>query len=93
MVPGDLFHVDSLCANGKVIFAEVNAYWRPLLDVYQGGGIYATRTFPRNRPEVAALQEANRQVVEGFGLDWGASLRFNNGAGRNTCGLCWQATR
>ena len=69
MVPGDLFHVDSLCANGKVIFAEVNNYWRPLLDVYQGSGIYATRTFlrataRRSRP----LREANRQVVEGFGL-------------------------
>src|SRR5262249_1683553 len=25
MVPGDLFHVDSLSANGKVLFAEVNA--------------------------------------------------------------------
>jgi hypothetical protein len=73
MVPGDLFHVDSLCANGKVVFAEVNAYWRPLLDVYQGGGIYATRTFPRDRLEVTALREANRQVVEGFGLGWGAS--------------------
>lgn len=73
MVPGDLFHVDSLCANGKVVFAEVNAYWRPLLDVYQGGGIYATRTFPRDRPEVVALRTANAQVVEGFGLGWGAS--------------------
>ena len=73
MVPGDLFHVDSLSANGKVIFAEVNAYWRPLLDVYQGGGIYATRTFPRDRPEIAALKAANAQVLEGFGLGWGAS--------------------
>jgi biotin carboxylase len=73
MVPGELFHVDSLTADGKVIFAEVNAYWRPLLDVYQGGGIYATRTFPRTRPEVAALRAANAQVLEGFGLGWGAS--------------------
>lgn len=73
LVPGDLFHVDSLVANGKVIFAEVNAYWRPLLDVYQGGGVYATRTFPRDRPEVAALREANAQVLEGFELGWGAS--------------------
>src|SRR5829696_4476423 len=73
MVPGDLFHVDSLAANGKVIFAEVNAYWRPLLDVYQGGGIYATRTFPRDRPEVEQLKAANAQVLEGFGLGWGAS--------------------
>ena len=73
MVPGDLFHVDSLSANGKVVFAEVNAYWRPLLDVYQGGGIYATRTFPREKPEVAELRRINSQLLEGFGLGWGAS--------------------
>jgi hypothetical protein len=73
MVPGDLFHVDSLTAKNSVIFAEVNAYWRPLLDVYQGGGIYATRTLSRERPEVAALRRINASVVEGFGLGWGAS--------------------
>ena len=73
MVPGDLYHVDSLTADGKVVFAEVNAYWRPLLDVYQGGGVYATRTLPRDRPEVAALRAANAQVLDGFGLGWGAS--------------------
>lgn len=73
MVPGDLYHVDSLSANGQVVFAEVNAYWRPLLDVYQGGGVYATRTVPRDRPEVAMLKQANAQVLDGFGLGWGAS--------------------
>ncbi|MCE9560900.1 MAG: ATPase [Planctomycetes bacterium] len=73
MVPGDLYHVDSLTANGQVVFAEVNGYWRPLLDVYQGGGVYATRTVPRDRPEVAGLREANAKVLTGFGLGWGAS--------------------
>ncbi len=73
MVPGDLYHVDSLSANGKVIFAEVNAYWRPLLDVYHGGGVYATRTCDRTRPEVAELKRINAQLLEGFGLGWGAS--------------------
>ncbi len=73
MVPGDLYHVDSLAANGEVLFAEVNAYWKPLLDVYQGGGIYATRTVPRDRPEVAALRAANAKLLKAFGLGWGAS--------------------
>jgi hypothetical protein len=41
--------------------------------VYQGGGVYATRTFPRDRPEVAELRRLNAMVVEGFGLGWGAS--------------------
>ncbi|MGL6076980.1 MAG: ATP-grasp domain-containing protein [Fimbriiglobus sp.] len=73
MVPGDLFHVDSLCENGKVIFAEVNAYWRPLLDVYQGGGVYATRTLRRDSADVKALQTINAKLLEGFGLGNGAS--------------------
>jgi hypothetical protein len=73
MVPGDLFHVDSLTRRGEVIFTEVNAYHRPLLDVYQGGGVYATRTLPRDRPEVAELTKLNAEVLRGFGLGQGAS--------------------
>lgn len=73
MVPGDLFHIDSLTRRGEVIFAEVNAYHRPLLDVYQGGGVYATRTFPRDRPEVTELTRLNADLLRGFGLGQGAS--------------------
>jgi hypothetical protein len=73
MIPGELYHVDSLTADGEVVFAEVNAYWQPLLDVYQGGGIYATRTVPRDRPEVAELKHLNAELLSGFGLGWGAS--------------------
>ncbi len=73
MVSGDLFHVDSLVCEGRVIFAEANAYHRPLLDVYQGGGVYSTRTLPRHLPDVAELRRVNAQVLEGFGLGQGAS--------------------
>ena len=73
MVPGDLFHVDSLTRKGEVIFTEVNAYHRPLLDVYQGGGVYATRSVPRDHPDVAALTKLNAEVLRGFGLGQGAS--------------------
>jgi hypothetical protein len=68
-----LYHVDSLVADGRVVFAEVNKYYRPLLDVYHGGGVYATRTVPRDRPEVAALRGINARVLAGFGLERGAS--------------------
>ena len=73
MVPGDLYHVDSLVDNGRVVFSEVNAYWRPLLDVYQGGGVYATRTLDRSSPDVARLRAINEAVLTGFGLGCGAS--------------------
>jgi hypothetical protein len=72
-IPGDLYHVDSLVADNQLIFAEVNGYARPLLDVYHGGGVYMTRTIPRDRPEVAQLRNANEQVLQGFGLGRGAS--------------------
>lgn len=73
MVPGDLFHVDSLVDRGRVLFAEVNAYWKPLLDVYHGGGVYASRTAPRDSPDVVKLRAANEAVLAGFGLGHGAS--------------------
>jgi hypothetical protein len=73
MVPGDLYHVDSLAVDGRVVFAEVNKYFQPLWDVYHGGGVYATRTVPRDRPEVAALREVNAKLLAGFGLTRGAS--------------------
>lgn len=73
MVPGDLYHVDSLSFDGQIVFAEVNAYWRPLLDVYQGGGAYATRTVRRDHPDTQALRAANAKILEGFGLGFGAS--------------------
>ena len=73
MVPGDLFHVDSLMSDGEVAFTEVNAYWRPLLDVYQGGQVYATRTLDRSSPDVRRLNDANARVLKGFGLTCGAS--------------------
>src|SRR5205085_12011663 len=73
LVPGELYHVDSLAAGGRVVFAEVNKYYQPLLEVYHGGGVYATRTVPRDRPEVVALREINARVLTGFGLTRGAS--------------------
>jgi hypothetical protein len=73
MVPGDLYHVDALAANGRVVFSEVNRYHRPLLEVWTGGGIFATRTVPRDRPEVAELRRLNEQLLLGFGLEHGAS--------------------
>jgi hypothetical protein len=73
LIPGDLYHVDSLVAGGQVVFAEVGQYVRPLLEVYQGGGIFATRTVPRHRPEVAELKRINAGLLPGFGLARGCS--------------------
>jgi hypothetical protein len=84
-VPSDLYHVDSIVADGKVAFAEVGRYHRPLLEVYTGGGVFATRTAARDAPEVRAMMEMNARVLDGFGLRRGCShtefLRARDGGG------------
>lgn len=72
-VPGDLFHVESLVADGRVVFAEVNQYWRPVLDVHEPKGVYASRTAPRDGPLASTLRRLNERVLTGFGLGRGAA--------------------
>jgi hypothetical protein len=72
-VPSDLFHVDSLVSGGQVVFAEVGRYHRPLLEVYTGGGIFATRTAERDSSDVKALLELNARLLPAFGLRDGCS--------------------
>jgi hypothetical protein len=73
LIPGDLYHVDSLVSERKVVFAAASRYHRPLLDVYTGGGIYATQTLPREAAEAAELRRLNEQVLTEFRMLRGAS--------------------
>ena len=72
-VPGDVLHVDALAENAEVVFAEASAYIAPPLEVYQGGGLFCTRTIDRDSSsEVDALLEANERIVAALGLVRGA---------------------
>lgn len=73
MIPGELFHVDSITADGEVRFARPSRYRKPLFDIYHSGGVYATQTLPTNHPDFAPLVEANRLTLTGFGYERGAS--------------------
>ncbi len=73
MIDGEMFHVDSLVAEGKVCFAEASGYHRPLLEVAQQGGIYATRILPREGELSKRLKDSNCAVLEGFGMQVGVS--------------------
>lgn len=73
MVAGDLYHVDALATNGTLAFAQVGKYHQPLLEVWQSGGIFATRTLSAEHPEAAELRRLTEQVLAGFGMDRGAT--------------------
>jgi biotin carboxylase len=67
-VPGEVFHVDSVVSEGKVVFSEVHQYGRPPMQVSHGGGIFTTRTLDRTSPESRKIQslQANLQEALGF---------------------------
>ncbi|HZG53706.1 MAG TPA: hypothetical protein VEZ40_16375 [Pyrinomonadaceae bacterium] len=72
-VPGDIYHVDSVVYDSEVLFAAVNRYGHPPLDVAHGGGIFTTRTCVRGTPDEVALQEINRRVLGAMRLPYGVS--------------------
>ena len=67
-LPGSVFHVDGIVSEQRVQFAEAHAYGTPPLDTSHQGGVFTTRTLPRDLPEVAELKEMHRKLVEGLGL-------------------------
>jgi biotin carboxylase len=72
-VPGDIYHVDSIVSERDIVFAAANRYGDPPLDVAHGGGVFTTRTLPRDSADGRALLEANARVLEEMRLVRGVS--------------------
>jgi hypothetical protein len=72
-VAGDVFHVDSLVENGEVVFAGVNGYGRPPMDVAHGGGVFLSHTLEHDSEDQQALLEFNRRLIAALGLKSGAA--------------------
>jgi biotin carboxylase len=72
-IPGDVFHLDSLVDEGDVFFSAAHKYGQPPINVYQGGGVFITRSLARESDETQALQALNRQVLSALGLPRGAA--------------------
>ncbi|HEY0379488.1 MAG TPA: ATP-grasp domain-containing protein [Pyrinomonadaceae bacterium] len=72
-VPGDVFHVDSLVRNGRVVFAGAGGYGRPPMDVTHQGGVFISRTVRRGSEDERKLLRLNRKLIAAFGLRHGAT--------------------
>src|SRR5438874_8924833 len=67
-VPGSVYHVDSVTSEREVVFAEAHAYGAPPLETSHQGGVFTTRTLPRDGAEARTLHKINRDLIEGLGL-------------------------
>ena len=72
-VAGDVYHVDGLVNNSKVLFSMAHKYGQPPLSVYSGGGVFITRSLDRESEESEALVALNKQVLKAMGLIHGAT--------------------
>jgi hypothetical protein len=66
--PASVFHVDSVVSERQVLFAEAHAYGAPPLDVSHEGGVFTTRTLPRDAEETRQLKDLNRNLMQVLGL-------------------------
>lgn len=72
-IPGSVYHVDSLVFDGVPVFAGVNGYGRPPMDVAHAGGVFLTHSLDHDAPERETLLEANRKLIAGLGLTHGVA--------------------
>jgi hypothetical protein len=81
MIPGDVFHVDAITEDRNVLLSEVHQYRRPLLQIAQGGGIFATRTVERGSVLEKQLLDTHSKVIEHLGIVRGVThTEFIRGA-------------
>lgn len=67
-VPGEVFHVDSIVEDKKILFAAANKYGAPPMNVAHDGGIFTTRLLPKKSKDEKELQKINKEVVKDLGL-------------------------
>ncbi len=71
-IPGEIYHVDSLVYDGRVLFAQPHKYARPPMTVAHDGGVFVSRTLPDGE-EARAILELNARLLLAFGLERGAT--------------------
>jgi biotin carboxylase len=72
-VPGDVYHVDSLVFDRRVVFAAASRYGAPPMAVAHEGGIFVSRTLPDEDAIAMQLKSMNARVLDSFGLLRGVS--------------------
>jgi biotin carboxylase len=72
-VPGDIFHVDSIISEHKVVFSAVHQYGKPPMQVMHEGGVFTTRTVDRTSREWKDLTELNARLAPDLGMARGVT--------------------
>jgi biotin carboxylase len=72
-VAGDVYHVDSIVFDRRVVFAAASRYATPPMAVAHEGGIFVTRTLPADDDVARGLVALNERLLDAFGMLRGVS--------------------
>jgi biotin carboxylase len=67
-VAGEIFHVDSIVSERKVLFSVVHQYGRPPMQVMHEGGVFTTRTVDRGSRDWVELKALNAGLAPALGM-------------------------
>ena len=72
-IKGNVFHVDSIVENGKVLACGVSKYGTPPFSVTHYGGVFTSSIVPYRAKERKELEKLNQQLLTAFKYDRGVS--------------------
>jgi biotin carboxylase len=72
-IAGNVYHVDSIVENGKVMAAGVSKYGTPPFSVTHYGGVFTTSIVPYKAKERKELEALNKKLLEAFRYERGVS--------------------
>jgi biotin carboxylase len=70
-VRGEVYHVDSIVVDGRLVLCEKHQYHRPPFEVYHGGGLFRTSTLARGSADDALLERLTQALATGLGIEIG----------------------
>jgi biotin carboxylase len=72
-IKGNVFHVDSIVENGKVLACGVSKYGTPPFSVTHYGGVFTSSIVPYKAQERKDLEKLNQQLLSAFKYERGVS--------------------
>jgi biotin carboxylase len=67
-LPGEVYHVDAIISERRIVFAEPHKYGKPPMQVSHQGGVFSTRSLDRTATEASDLRLAHDHLIEALGL-------------------------
>jgi hypothetical protein len=62
-VPGEIYHVDAIWWEGKLLFSAAHKYGKPPMQTMHEGGVFTTRTLDRASEEARGVHEIHEHTI------------------------------